>query len=77
MKRIGSVGITGVITQIGFSGDEEFKIDQEELIESLMKRFEVERYKVINAINWAIKDNLLYVEDDKYCLRTDNKKWYK
>ena len=68
---IRGIGIEGVASQIGALSRKEFKVNCEELIESLVQRYQVERGEVEKSVNEAIKTNVLYEEKGNYYLRID------
>lgn len=69
IMAIRGIGIEGVASQIGALSREEFKVNCEELIESLMYRFKAERDEVVCSVNEAVKVNVVYEENGRYCLR--------
>lgn len=48
-----------------------YKVSCDKLVKSLMRRFKADRYDVEYVIQRAIKANVLYEENGKYCLKYD------
>lgn len=72
MKYIGSVGIGGVLSEIGLmSKTKPFRVSEKELINKLCQRFEIESFEAVEAIRDTEDENLIeriYISDDDFLI---------